>query len=264
MNARDHRRVTDEGAVDEWVAEFHGIVHPAGSGWGLDEPQELVFPDGRWVVIVQRSQFRVIVRGQAPSDLSTFRNEVISVVRGLLDSLGFHLGVALTPEFQGGFASPGIVILPSPGWPALTGRDPGTTLRASAEELTPFVKAAILEPLIRYALADLAMAIDRHEDTAFYAHRAVESARQYFRELDDPADKEVPWSRLRVALGFNEDDLKPLSKASRARRHGATSAMSEAERLEALRLGRDVIARLVKHHLQSTSRTVGDGAGPAS
>jgi hypothetical protein len=174
----------------------------------------------------------------------------MSVVRGILDSLGFHLGVALTPEFQGGFASPGVVILPSPGWSELAERDPAAALRASAEELGPFIAAAISEPLIRYALADLASAVDHHDDTAFYAHRAVESARQYFREAGDPTDREVPWSRLRAALGFQEDELKSLSKASRARRHGEISAISEAERLEVLRISREVIARLVKHHLE--------------
>lgn len=86
---------THEGAD---AAVFFGVVHPQGGGWTFDEPIEVPFDDGVWTVILVASQFRVAVRGVLPSDLASFRNEVLSIVQGCLDALGFCLATPLTPS----------------------------------------------------------------------------------------------------------------------------------------------------------------------
>lgn len=52
------------------------------------------------------SKFRVLATGPSPNDLATYRNEVMSVVRGVLDAIGFHLGTVLTLELHGFVAFP--------------------------------------------------------------------------------------------------------------------------------------------------------------
>ena len=246
-----------------WLLEFHGVVHPQSHGWRLDEPIPLTFPDGNWTVMLADSKFTVVVRGRLVEDFATFKNEVMSILRGILDALGFHLGVVLTPELHGVLAlqaagDVGAKVLPATAWHDVTGRDPAAPLVVGADELGPFIQAATSDLLIRHALSDLSMAIDRPDDTGFYAFRAVESARQYFRLANEVEDKDVPWSRLHAALGYTKDQLMPLTRAASARRHGDHRAISEAERLEVLTLAREVIRRLVNHH-----QTVAPGDVPS-
>lgn len=235
---------TDSNSASEWVAEFHGIVHPQGWAWGLDEPIELTFSDSKWTVVLMNSVFRVIVRGAPPVDLQTFVNEVLSVVRGVLDSLTFHLGVVLTPELTGGFASPGTSIIPGRPWDELTGRDPSTPLRVDAETLQPFTRTSAAEPLVRLALADLAAGVERPDDTMFYAFRAVESVRQFLAQPGDQPSSQ--WQRLRETLGLDEAELRWLTGHSVPRRHGELVTVTAAERLRALKLARSAVRSLVE------------------
>ena len=241
------------GESSEWVTEFHGVVHPGSQCWHLDEPFELTFPNSAWVLTVADSKFRVLVKGGPRDDLATFRNEVMSILSGVLDSIGFHLGAVLRPELYGfTVIAPdrGGVILGSAAhvWCELVKRDPAVPLRAGSAELGRFMRSAATNPLIRHALADLSLAIDRPDDTAFYAYRAVESARQFFREDCDPEDAEVPWSRLHEALGYTKEELRPLARAAKARRHGDARSIDEQERLTVLQLAREVLGRLVDLH----------------
>jgi hypothetical protein len=252
---------------ETWIIELHGVVHPQSSCWRLDEPFHLGFPDSEWTIVMSDSKFRVLARGPSPNDLATYRNEVMSVVRGVLDAIGFHLGAVLTPELHGFVAFPvngsaGLLGAPAVAWHELTGRDPVTALRVDATDLGPFMRAAAGDSLIRCALSDLSMAIDRPDDTGFYAYRAVESARQYFRKPADGDEQDVPWARLHEALGYTKEDLVPLAHAARPRRHGDLQLITEAQRLESLRIARDVIARLVTHHLASLEESTEEPAKP--
>ena len=234
----------DDVNASEWVAEFHGVVHPQGWAWGLDEPVEMTFADSEWKLFITHSIFRVVVRGIEPPDVPTFVNEVISVVRGVLDSLSFHLGVALSPELTGGFASPGVVMIPGLAWDELTGRDPATALRVDAERLQPFVRASTAEPLVRLALADLAMGIQRPDDTMFYAFRAVESVRQYLAPQGD-SSVASQWHRVRALLGLDEGDLRWLTEHSIPRRHGELPTVTAEDRLRGLKVARSAVQLLV-------------------
>ena len=135
---------TDTGS--DWVAEFHGNVHPQGWGWGLDEPIKLTSDDSEWFILLEHSALRVVVGARRLSDLPTFVNEVMSTVRGVLDSLGFHLGAVLTPELTGGFTSPGVPLKPRVRWDDLTGHELSSPLRVDAEMLLPFIRTSVAEP----------------------------------------------------------------------------------------------------------------------
>ena len=231
----------------EWIAELRGAIHPQGLGWGYDEPISVSFPDSEWRVLISESQFRVIVQGARPDDLAGFVNDVVEVVRGLLDSIGFHLGCVLTPEFTGGFGSPNVVIVRQVGWPELVDRGATASLHVEADDLDPFVRAGLTEPLVRHALSDISMAIDRPIDTAFYAHRAVESVRHYFVGDEPMADRAPSWRRMRETLGFTREQLDPLTRASIPRRHGAQIPIAASDRLNHARLAREVVAAFVAH-----------------
>lgn len=237
----------------EWFAVFHGAVHPQFGGWRFDQPIPFK-PGGSWQLSIEQSRFSMITKEpQRPPDIDSFRNEVMSYVRGAVDALGFCLGAALMPEFQGAFCSSGEILVPSLTWPALSGFGPDSPLWVKSEDLMPVLNSAIREPLVRSALSDLAMAIDRPDDTNFYAHRAVESIRQLFVDPltpDDQAKKDESWQRLRKALAMSEDELKSLSGKSFPRRHGEVLPISADERLANLTLARTVVEKFIEHYRQ--------------
>jgi hypothetical protein len=253
-----HAVAMDDDAASEWVAEFQGTVHPQGWAWGLDEPLELTFADSQWAILLLHSSFRVVVRGAPPVDLPTFVNEVMSIVRGVLDSLSFHLGVVLTPELTGGFASPGLSIVPGKPWDELTGREPSAPLRVDAETLQPFVRTSTAEPLVRLALADLAAGMERPDDTMFYAFRAVETVRQFLAQPGDSSSSQ--WQRLRETFGLDEAELRWLTDHSVPRRHGELVTVTAADRVRALTVARSAVRALVE--LVDVGRA--DGAASAT
>ena len=187
------------------LIEFHGTVHPAEHGWEIDGLVPNRSSDPCWFFTLQESQFRVQTLGGYREDFATFRNEVMSFVRGVLDALGFCLGCALVPELRSTSWAPDGQTTFTPGWPAVAGLDDNQPLRVSVDQLGPFIEVAVQEPLVRCALSDLSLAIDRPDDTSFYAYRAVESIRQFFvgsslSENGERSEKEKSWRELRNAL----------------------------------------------------------------
>lgn len=233
--------IAAEAGKNGGLSIFYGFVHPQGGGWHLEQPLEIAFEDGLWTLLVADSQFRVLVAAAIPEDIKTFLNEVTGIVQGCLDGLGYLLGAALTAELMGGFVPPNNVIVRQYTWPELATTD-GPVV--SGEELGPFLRTSISIPEIRLALADLALALSRPDDTQFYCYRAVESIRQWLMRKDGIADS-LSWPHLRLRLGFTETDLKALAIASRRRRHGAADGLSETERIGLLKLARDVVGKAV-------------------
>src|SRR5665647_100039 len=110
-------RLTEgEGLVRTYVA---GGVHPLSGGWRLDQPVELTFPGSRWLISLQSSQFHVLLDSPPIQDFATFSNEVVSVVQGLLDALGFHLATPLRAEVSSLFTQGNTVVLRTLTWEAL-------------------------------------------------------------------------------------------------------------------------------------------------
>lgn len=232
-------------------AIFHGFVHPIGGGWTFDDPFEIDFPEGdNWQVFIKGGRFTALLFGKIGPDLTSLVNEVTNVVQGLVDSLGFHLGLALSVELSGGFVSPDQVIFAAQTiWPEAVGRSPNDPLRVDAAVLIPFTKVSIEEPLVRLALADLNLAIRHSDDTAFYSYRAVESIRQWYQlEAPPTEDPKEGWRRLRSALGIEESEMIQLAHLAARRRHGESGAsITEAKRLWSIAVARNILRAFVTH-----------------
>ena len=233
------------------LAVVMGAVHPVSGGWHLEDPVHIPFPDGKWMLIVKHSQFHVFIEGQKPNDLPTFMNEVGSIVQGCLDSLGFHLVSPLRAEIRSMVVDGNMLIQRRPGWPELSPElltDPSIP-HITEDKLQPFLAAAMCEPLVRFALADLRVAMESPDDTGYLAYRAVESVRQWFLAGDeeDKRARTQAWMDMRAALDLDESRLRSLEELARQRRHGGVALITETQRKEALLLARDVVARFIAH-----------------
>ncbi len=114
-----------------------GTVHALSGGWELERPVELTFPDGRWTIIVRSSKFHVLLESVAPiQDQATFSNEVVSVVQGLLDALGFHLAAALRAELSSIVVDGRTLVLRELTWPDLR-ENPGDPEDVRFAEVPP-------------------------------------------------------------------------------------------------------------------------------
>lgn len=223
-----------------------GTVHALSGGWELERPVELTFPDGRWTIIVRSSKFHVLLESAPIQDQATFSNEVVSVVQGLLDALGFHLAAALRAELSSIVVDGRTLVLRELTWPDLR-ENPGDPLYVEASTLEPYLKACVENTTVRHALADLRSALEYPDDTAFYAYRAIESVRQWFVEgdADDDAARRRPWTKLQETLEISRERLDLVSALAKLRRHGGTGVLTEAQRLQVLRVARDVLHRFV-------------------
>ncbi|GLZ51503.1 hypothetical protein Acsp07_11200 [Actinomycetospora sp. NBRC 106378] len=235
----------DEGHDVEMHAVFVGEVHPVSGGWALDDPIEIPFGDSHWTMILSSSRVHVVVRGEMPSDMETFINEVRAVSQGCIDSLGMLLGASLRLELTSIIVNGNRIYLPSPFWYAKA------VSRVEGDRLIPVVAAAVSEPLARLALADLRVAQTSPDDSGFLAYRAVESVRQYFFcPADGKRSDEKSWERLRTSLDFSKSELVRLSELARVRRHGGLPRHTEAERIESF----DIALRVVKSFLEFLHR----------
>jgi hypothetical protein len=225
-----------------------GVVHPIQGNWNLDGPVDISFADGKWQLHVRESRFHLFVSGEEPADLGTFRNEITSIVQGCMDALGFHLAAPLRTELSSFVIDGNRLMMSTNRWAELT-NDPLKS-SVSGAELAPFIQAATAEPLARLALADLRTAIEAPDDTPFLAYRAVESVRQWFladQSEDEGSARVKSWQVMRDTLEIDEVSVRRLAVLARGRRHGGSQSPTGAEREEALRLSRAIVAAFVDH-----------------
>lgn len=190
-----------------------GTIHPEGRGWHFDDPQPMTFDDGAWTLSIQDSQFQVVAVGRPPDDLKAFRNEIVSIVQGCLDSLGFLLAAPLQAEIRTISVQRDDSEQIQLGWcrqewPELLGETATWPPRVEGDALQPLVGATVAEPLARLAVADLRAALQYPDDTLVYAYRAVESVRQWFLkqgQVDNRAARERTWEAMRETLRFPRD-----------------------------------------------------------
>jgi len=118
-----------------------------------------------------------------------------------------------------------------------------------AAQLVPVVQAAMNQPLVRFALADLRMAIQSPDDTGFHAYRAVESCRQYFlgSQPDEGEVRKRSWVTMRLKLGLDKAPIDDLKRHATPRRHGEITVITGPERLAAIKTAREVVGRLIDH-----------------
>ncbi len=228
------------------IAVVTGLVHPMHGGWRFEKPQRFSFRDGTWTLVLQQSQFHVFIEGTEPSDLGTFLNEVGSVVQGCLDSLGFHLATPLRADISSMVIDGNRLMHRSSQWPELLAE---VSNFVDEGKLGPFIGAACEEPLIRLALADLRSALESPDETVMLCFRAIESVRQWFLQgdSDDGQARKESWVAMRTTLNVSQDDIRSLERLAMDRRHGGVAPPPAADRERAMRLARDVVARLIDH-----------------
>jgi hypothetical protein len=228
----------------EW-AVVYGSLHPQSDGLSFDGP---ISVGHEATIHIANGRFQAMF-SERINNVEDFANRAVSVVQGLVDALGFHLGLAVTVEVDGGFLSGGQAFLAGRHrWPESAGRSPSDPLRVKGPELEPFVRAVIGVTEVRVALADIRLAIRQADMTAFHSYRACEAIRQWFQRIDPQTDdKSTGWARLRETLNIDREPLDALAVAAAGPRHGAVSLISESERLRAIGTARTVIAAFVAH-----------------
>ena len=229
---------------------FVGVIHPQSGRWYFDTPITVHRGTERIVIAVHSSVFNVEVA--APDDVpidAKWANEVWNSaetwLRAALDALGYHLAASLEVQMLSGTVDDGTIIGNLTSLPALA---TVPTDRVEGETVGRYVRAAVRDPHVRHALADLRSAIQYPDDTAFYAYRSVESIRQcYLRDSapDDGAARKASWESLRSALGVTHDELKELADAAKSRRHGGDGLLDTDKRMAFLALARRVVASYV-------------------
>ncbi|MBY4380882.1 hypothetical protein HQO24_04815 [Rhodococcus fascians] len=207
-------------------------------------------------IFFQNSAFNVRVRFSDRHELGKDTNqdnswlnpiwlEVESVVRSVLDSLGFVLAASLEMEMTTGRGDVSGIIGVHNSLPAYA-RVEGDWVESDL--LGRYLKAAEGNANIRHALADMRMALRLSTDTAFYCYRAIECIRQEFVELADGTKTAPSWTRIHAALGTNQAEMEPLTKLATARRHGESLPISHEDRLKWLAWTRDIVGRYVEEY----------------
>ncbi|WP_134106940.1 hypothetical protein [Kribbella pratensis] len=237
--------------TDEVRAVITGLIHPNRLGWMFDNVIPFSFGEASFELSVHDGQFNVLVVAKWPDDPATFLNDVGTMVQGCVDSLGFCLATPLRAEILSMSVEGRVLIYRASQWPDLL--DGNSSSRVEGERLEPLTSAAINEPLLRLALADLRAAQESAVDTVMLCYRAIESIRQWFAigSGEGDNDRKRSWQDLRDRLEIDREDLDALRDRAQARRHGGTLPVSFAERLEALRLARRVVEKFVAYR-QST------------
>jgi hypothetical protein len=196
----------------------------------------------------------VLIDGEEPESLTTFINDIRSLVGGIVDALGFELGVPLRYEPTHAIKDGQGVSFIQPGWPDL--RD--TTASENDEwvhedNLGPLIQASVTTPLIRYAIADAQRAIELPDDTAFYCYRAIESLRLLFLVGDEDRGRARAdsWGSLRSELNLERPELEAIKKLADKRRHGGPVLLSEEDRRQCLLVARRTIRLAVERYATS-------------
>jgi hypothetical protein len=234
-----------DGLVRTYVT---GGVHPLSGGWRLEHPVELTFPESRWHISLQSSQFHVLLDSPPIQDFATFSNEVVSVVQGLLDALGFHLATPLRAEVSSLVTQGNTLVIRTLTWEELR-EAPNSPPYVDGSTLQPFFEATASNSFARHALADLRAALEYPDDTAFYAYRAIETVRQSFLagDTDTDASRKKSWQALRDTLNVDRESLDQARALATPRRHGeaGTLWLSEVQRLQVLTLARVVVRSFI-------------------
>lgn len=226
------------------VAVFWGQVHPMGFGWRMEPFVRTKAAGDRWTLEVHGCSFFVTVTPVLLAhDLNSLGGGAMEFARSCLDALGFCIGTVLTPEFVGASID-GRPLFIEPSWNDVF--DVGPLRNAPSDRLQPVVLGALQHQGVRLALADISLAVDRPEDTAFYAYRAVECVRQHFIQPEDK-NKAESWEHLRTTLGIEKSDLDWLKGKADIRRHGEPTFISKDDRVRAIKLARTVVDAFLVH-----------------
>jgi hypothetical protein len=239
------------------VLTVFGVVHPQGGSWYLDAPFATIAPDGSKIQItLADSAYSMRIETEGPDNvhasiedgsLVTWMNEVIyrhhPLLRGLLDSLGLHIGAALDPEMNGGTLD-GVVTVGNLTKLGPYGTQDGAP-RVGGESFFPTWLIAVSNPFARSALADVRHALRFDEDCLFFCYRALDSLREHYAETTDAKSDFKSWEALRADLGIDRAEIYALKAFADKRRHGGLGISHHADHLHWTKWTREVLGRFL-------------------
>ncbi|MBY4569780.1 hypothetical protein ACN95_07045 [Gordonia sihwensis] len=222
----------------------------------------------RFDVVLRESTFNVKVTlgsdpftGDPIADAATLNplwGETEAVLRGMLDSLGFHLGAKLEPQFMTGTIADRAATGARSSFPEIALVEDQAV---AAETMNRYAQLAANNANIRHALADMRSALSLSDDTPFYCYRALESLREEFvDERDSRNNREKrAWGRLRAALSIDEGRAKELAALAKPRRHGGNPHVDHDERVNWLKWTRAIVATFIDGYPDSLHGPGDDG-----
>jgi hypothetical protein len=242
------------------VLTVFGVVHPRGGGWYLDAPFTTTTPEGSKIQIaVTDATYSMRIETEGPhnniasmndASLATWMNEVIyghqPLPRGLLDSLGLHVGAALDPEMTGGTLD-GVVTIGSLTKLGAYGTQEGAP-RVGGDSFFPTWLLTVSNPFARLALADVRHALRFDEDCPFFCYRAVDALRQHYAATTEGKSEKASWEKLRTELGVELAEIMALKAFADSRRHGGAGTSVHADHLRWTRWTREVVGRFLTKH----------------
>ncbi|NLE79368.1 MAG: hypothetical protein GX610_07235 [Rhodococcus sp.] len=242
-------------ADSECVVTFTGLVHPQGGSWFFDTVRSVEVDDRRFDVVLRESIFNVKVTlkndpftGDPAADASTLNplwGETEAVLRGMLDSLGFHLGAKLEPQFMTGTIADRAATGARSSFPEIALVE---NQAVPADTMNRYAQLAASNANIRHALADMRSALSLSDDTPFYCYRALESLREEFVDESDSRNnrEKRSWKRLRSALSIDEGRAKDLAALAKPRRHGGNPHVEHDDRVDWLKWTRAIVAKFIE------------------
>jgi hypothetical protein len=242
------------------IINVFGVVHPQSGAWALNEPWTVTAEDGSSVqIMLTLSQYSMRITTEGPDDIhaaikdgsaQTWVNEVIyghqPLLRGVLDSLGLHLGARLDPEMTSGTIE-GVGTINSMPFMAAFETLSGPPL-VGGETLVPTAMMAITNPFARSALADVSNALRFDEDSPFFCYRTLESMRKHYAAITGARSDKKSWEALRADLGIDHSEIDALKEFADTRRHGGAGTSLHADHLHWTQWTRKVLERFLNKH----------------
>lgn len=234
---------------------FSGVVLPERALLSVSGYQaQVVRQDGSAYMTIQlniwNNQVSAAVDTEEP-DIFTTRNLVRREVELVTGIAGFILGHSYDVEITKVF---GAELTPT----YVFGVDiPVLAQRAQERDLGSLVNAIASmcfggnAQYLRRCLADLAFAIKRPDDTAFYCFRAIESLRQSFGA--DLPEKEQ-WAAMARAVGSGKGEMTPLREHAFPARHGVPPPLSDADRQQHFLYTWSVVEKYIDYRLVQEGR----------
>ena len=184
-------------------------------------------------------------------NIYTVRNLVRKEVELFTDIAGFLMGHAYDVEIRMA-AGPDLEspIVFGIDIPVLAARATGRDLSGLASAILPLCYGLGAEHL-RRCLTDLASAIKRPEDTAFYCFRALESLRHSFGAHLSESEQ---WKAMASAVNSNKEEMAELRDEALAARHGNHKSFTDASRAKHFSYTWSIVERYIDHRLETSGR----------
>lgn len=231
---------------------FSGVVLPERAYVHIHDPIRRDFRNvdaginGTIQISIIKNQISVVLQlNQKYADILTLKNVIVDTIYCLTDSICFEMACALhvdirsVLDIQSGQSAVFESVIP-----AMTGDEN----ELQEIRLFPIFDVAGREPLFGRAIGDYRSAIDRPKDTGFYCYRAFESVLHVVCREIDSKKKPKRIDALHHRLGITAACTTKLQDLGGDVRHGKIVWFTDLDRLQALRIAKEIIERAVKYY----------------